>query len=160
MSSTLTHALSDSILAILFARVHPNETSYILAALASASVVDLDHMAYIIKDRDFYKKSGYSGNLHYARSMFHELVGMLLIGVLSAILFFWDEKLASLVFIAYSLHLIQDWLLGKSHPFIPLSHRKVQFFRLTLKQKAVIDLIILTLSGALWIIYLSGRLSL
>ena len=158
MSSTITHALTDSILAVIFAKVQPNQTTYILAAVASASIVDLDHLVFIIRDREFYRNSGFNGNLHHARSAFHEVFGLLVVSILSTLVYFWDQKLALIIFIAFTLHLVQDWLLGKSHPFTPLNNSKVQFLQLTLKQKAVIDLVLLTLSGALWLIYLFGHL--
>jgi hypothetical protein len=158
MSSTLTHALTDSIAAIIFAKVQPNETTYIMAALVSASIVDLDHLVFIIRDREMYRNSGYNGNLHHARSVFHELIGLLLVAIVASILYFWDQKLAFIVFIAFTLHLVQDWLLGKSHPFTPLSNVKVEFLHLNMKQKVVIDLVLMTIGGALWLMYLSGHL--
>ena len=158
MSSTLAHAASASLVAITFAHIHPSETSYILVALVSASVLDIDHLVYAIKDREMYQRLGYLGNLHNARSVFHELFGLALIGLLAGLLFLVDQRLARVVFIAFTLHLVQDWLLGQSSPFAPVDNTAIQFFSLTFRQKVIIDLIVLAMSGALWILFLAGGL--
>jgi len=158
MSSTVAHAISASFVAVTFANVNPNETSYVLAAIASASILDLDHLFYIIRDREVYRQLGYQGNLHNSRSVFHELLGLLIVGVVSALLFFVDEKLARVIFIAFTLHLVQDWLVGKSFPFTPVDNTVMQFFSLTMKQKVFIDVVIVMMFGGLWIAYLAGGL--
>ena len=50
MSSTLTHAASASWIAVTSAHIHPVQTSYIAAALISASVLDVDHLVFMIRD--------------------------------------------------------------------------------------------------------------
>jgi hypothetical protein len=156
MPSTLAHAASASLVAVTIAHIHPNETSYILAALFSASVLDLDHLYYMVRDRHFYQRFGYRGNLHYARSAAHEMLGLLITGVASGLLFLVDQKLARVVFIALTIHLVQDWVVGNSRPFMPVDSTPVQFFSLTLRHKVIIDIIILMVSGALWTLYLAG----
>ena len=158
MSSTLTHAASASLVAIMFAHIRPNESSYILVALISASILDLDHLVYTIRDREMYRRLGFRGNLHNARSIFHELLGLLTIGVVAGLLFLVDKRLARVVFIAFTLHLVQDWLLGQSSPFAPVDKTLIRFFSLTFWQKVIIDLIILAVSGALWVLFLAGIL--
>lgn len=153
--SPVAHALSASLVAVTFARVSPNETPYIAAALISATVVDLDHLVYVIRDRAMYHRVGYAGQLHHARSPLHELVGLLIFGGLCGLLFFVDPKLARVIFIAFTVHLMQDWVLGKSHPLAPFDNTGIQFFTLTLKQKVLIDVIVVLLSGVLWMIYLA-----
>jgi hypothetical protein len=113
MSSTLAHAASASLVALTFAHAKPNETSYILAALVSASILDLDHLAYVIKDRAMYRRLGYQDHPHNARSAFHELCGLLMVGVLSG-LFWADPKLARVVFIAFAIHEERIWSAQKS----------------------------------------------
>ena len=114
MSSTLVHAASASLVALTFAHAKPNETSYILAALVSASILDLDHLVYVIKDRAMYRRLGYQGHLRNARSAFHELCGLLMAGVLSGLLFWADPKLARVVFIAFAIHEERIWSAQKS----------------------------------------------
>jgi len=99
MPSTIAHATSASWIAVTVVRVQPHETPYILAALVSASIPDLDHLIYLIRDRRMYEQLGYKGNLHHARSAFHELFGLLMVGALSGLLSFVDHKLACTVFI-------------------------------------------------------------
>jgi hypothetical protein len=156
MPSTFAHAASASIVAVTFAHVIPNETSYILVALLSASVLDLDHVVYLIKDQHFYKRFGYRGNLHNARSVAHEMLGLLITGAVSGLLFLVDQKLARVVFIAVTIHLVEDWLVGNSRPFMPVDKTIVYFFSLSFWHKVIIDMIILVISGALWIQYLAG----
>jgi len=158
MSSTVAHAASASFIALTFAHVNPSETSYVLAAIVSASVLDLDHLVYAIKDRAMYRRLGHRGNLHNARSIFHELFGLLTTGVLAGLLFLVDQRLARVVFIAVTMHLAQDWLLGQSSPFAPVDNTPIRFFSLTFRQKVIMDLIILAVSGVLWIMFLAAAL--
>jgi len=154
MSSTLTHAASASWIAVTAAHIHPAQTPYIVAALISASVLDVDHLVFMIRDRAMYRQLGYQGQLHHARSVFHEMIGLLLAGVISGVVFLFDRKLAYVVFVAFAVHLIQDWVLGKSHPLNPVDLTAVQFFTPTFRQKVVIDVILLIVFGALWTLYL------
>jgi hypothetical protein len=158
MSSTITHAVANSLAAALLVNIQPNETAYLLAGVVSASIIDMDHVVMVIKNRQLFQKIGLRGNLHLARSVFHELFGLVFIGILAASIYWIDPKLANIVFIAFTLHLVQDWLLGISFPFNPIDHTEVHFLNLTFKQKAAIEFILVTLSGVLWLIYLSGHL--
>lgn len=152
--SPFAHGLSASLVAVTFARVSPDETAYLVAALISATAVDLDHMAYIIRDRAMYRRNGYAGQLHQARSPLHELPGLLIAGLVGAMLLFIDPKLMRVIFIAFTIHLTQDWLVGKSRPLAPFDNTRIQFFTLSLKQKVLIDVIVVLVSGVLWLIYL------
>ena len=113
--SPIAHGLSASLVAVTFAAVRPNETPYLAAALISATVVDLDHLVYIIRDRAMYRRVGYAGQLHQARSLLHELVGLLIVGLLCALIFFIDPKLGRVIFIANFL----DSLSASSLPWAP-----------------------------------------
>ncbi len=137
MSSTITHSISASWIAVTAVHIQPHETSYILAALVSASILDLDHLIFVIRDRKMYQRLGYVGNLHNARSVFHELFGLLVVGVLSGLLFFVDQKLACVIFLTFAIHVVQDWMIGKSNPLSPIDNTEVQFFSLSFKQKNV-----------------------
>jgi hypothetical protein len=158
MSSTPAHAAVAAFIALTCAHVTPHETGYIAAALVSATILDLDHLPFIIKDWKFYRQNGFRGNLHQARSIFHEMFGLVAAGILAALLFLVNQKLASVVFIALCVHLAQDWLLGRFQPFKPVDNTLVYFFKLTFRQKVIIDLLTLALFGGLWIAYLSGGL--
>lgn len=155
--SPIAHALSASLIAVSVAQVAPHETSYLAAALISATAVDLDHVVYLIRDRALYRRIGYVGQLHQARSPLHELVGLLLVGSMCGIIFTSDPKLALVIFLAFAVHLTEDWVLGKSHPFAPFDNTRVEFFALTAKQKVFIDIIVILLSGLAWMIYLAAR---
>jgi hypothetical protein len=144
--------------ALTAAHVRPDETALIVTALVSASILDLDHLIYIIRDRAMFRMMGYRGNLHYARSLFHELAGLLMVGVLSGLVFLANPKLAHVIFIAYTIHLVEDWLLGKSVPFKPVDHTSMRVFPLNFWHKVVIDVLIIGVSSVLWIRYLSGAL--
>ncbi len=156
--SPVAHAASAALVAATFADVEPNESAYLLAALISASALDLDHMVYAIRDRAMYRRLGWVGHLHHARSVLHELVGLLSAGLLFALLFFIDQKLAYVVFVAFAIHVVEDWLFGKSYPLSPADNSEVQFFSLTFRQKVLVDVVVVIVFGALWAMFLSGRL--
>jgi hypothetical protein len=156
MASTLAHTASASLVALTFAHARPDETSYVVAALISAAILDLDHLYYVIRDREMYRQIGFQGQLHHARSAFHELFGLLLVGVLSGGLFWVEPKLARIVFVAFTIHLAQDWVLGKAAPLTPIDPTVTQFFALTFKQKALMDVVLVITFGGLWILYLIG----
>jgi len=156
MPSTIAHATSASWIAVTVAGVQPHETSYILAAWLSASILDLDHLIHVIRDRKMYQRLGDKGNLHRVGSPLHELFGLLVVGALSGFLFFADQKLACIVFIACAVHIAQDLVIGKSKPLSPIDNAEVQLFSPPPKQKVVIDAVIAISFGALWILYLAG----
>jgi hypothetical protein len=156
MASTLAHTASASLIALTFARVTPDETGYVAAALVSASVLDLDHLFYVIRDRELYRRVGFRGRLHQARSPFHELLGLVIVGVLAAGLFWVNATLARLVLVAFTVHLVQDWAMGKASPLAPVDPTITQFFALSFRQKVLADLAILVVFGGLWVLYLSG----
>ena len=65
--SPIAHMLSASLVAVTYAQVSPDETPYITVALISATVIDLDHVGYVIRDRAMYRRVGYAGQLHHSR---------------------------------------------------------------------------------------------
>ena len=152
------HLLSASLIAVAAARVRPEQTPYVAAALIAAVAVDADHLAFVVRNRAaFDRRIGYTGQLHNSRSPLHELPGLLLLGVLCALIFPLDATLAAVIFIAFAIHLAQDWVLGVTHPFAPFDDTLIRFFTLNLSQKVAIDLLVMAVSGGLWIAYLSGR---
>jgi membrane-bound metal-dependent hydrolase YbcI (DUF457 family) len=156
MASVIAHAASASIIALSAAQVQPDETALVAAALITACIPDLDHLVYIIRDRAMYAKIGYRGNLHNARSLFHELPGLLMVGVLASLVFLASPRLAYVIFIAFTIHLVEDWLLGTSTPFNPVDHTLMRVFPLKYWHKVVIDILIVVVSGGLWILYLGA----
>jgi hypothetical protein len=151
------HLLSASLIAVAAARVRPEQAPYVAAALVAAVIVDADHLAFVVRSREsFDRRIGYTGQLHNGRSPLHELPGLFLLGFLCALVFPLDATLAAVIFIAFAIHLAQDWVLGETHPFAPFDHTLVRFFTLNLSQKVAIDLLVMAVSGAAWIAYLSG----
>ena len=90
--------------------------------------------------------------------MFHEMPGLIAIGLFAAALFPVNQSLAKVVFLAFAVHLIEDWIIGKSSPFVPVDKICMQFFTLSFHRKVAIDVVLLLVSGALWITYLNGGL--
>ncbi len=158
MSSVAAHAATASLIALTALDIEPTETSYIVAAVLAGSIVDLDHLVYTIRDWGMYRKQGFAGNLHHARSVFHELFGLVLVGIIAALIFPANRLLAELIFIAFTVHLVEDWILGKSTPFVPVDNTLMQLFSLSLLEKVKIDVLMLVVAGVLWVIYLSGGL--
>jgi hypothetical protein len=156
--SPFAHALSASWIALTVAHVAPTETPYIVAALAAATVLDLDHVILLIRDQARFRRHGYQGNLHHARSVLHELLGLCLAGALAAGLYAFNPKLALVIFIAFAIHLAQDWLVGKSFPLSPIDKTEIRFFAPTIAHKVILDVAVVVAFGGLWIPYLLGRL--
>jgi len=156
MATTVAHAVSASWIAVMAINIQPDETPYILTAVLAAAVLDLDHLVFIIRDRAFYQGKGYAGNLHHARSPLHELFGLLLMGGVAGFFTFIDKKAACLVFLAFTVHLLQDWFMGISFPLSPIDNTPVQFFTLSFAQKVIIDAMLLVVFGGLWMLFLTG----
>jgi len=158
MSSVAARAATASLIALTALHIEPTETGYVIAAVIAGGIVDLDHLIYTIWDRSMYRREGFAGNLHHARSVFHELLGLVLAGVIAALVFPGNPILAQIILIAFTIHLIEDWILGKSTPFVPVDDTLVQLFTLSLREKVVIDMLMLAIAGVLWAIYLIGGL--
>lgn len=155
--TTLAHTLSASLVALTVAGVDPSEGFYVLTALGVAAGLDLDHLFFLVRDRKYFSKAGYKGQLHKARSFAHELLGGLIISILSALCLLFDRTLATIIFVSYMVHLVEDYLMGKSFPFTPFDRTEVKLFSPSLKTKAVVDVIVIIISVFLWKQYLNGR---
>jgi len=81
--TTLAHLLSASYIAISAAKVLPTETNLIIISLILAGILDLDHFYFLIKNNDYFRKNGFKNNFHKARSIFHELAGFTIFGLLA-----------------------------------------------------------------------------
>jgi len=156
MPSTVAHMASASLIALTLARVEPDEIPYVLAALISAGAMDIDHAVYLIRQRDSFRRTGYRGQLHLARSAGHELLGLMSAGIVAGVLSLVDRKLSLILFLAFAVHIVEDWVLGKSHPLAPVDHTEMQFFSLSFQAKVWLDLAIVAISGVLWALYLAG----
>jgi hypothetical protein len=152
------HLLSASLIAVAAAGVRPEQTPYVAVALVASIAIDLDHLDFVFRSRaTFDRRIGYTGQLHNGRSPLHELPGLFILGVACALIYPLDATLAAVIFIAFAVHLAQDWVLGVTHPFAPFDRTSIHFFTLDLRQKIVVDLAVMAASGALWIAYLFGR---
>lgn len=149
--------ISSSYLAVVAAGVTPNESNYLILSLISGGILDVDHLWSLVKDRDFYKKNGYSGNLHRARSVFHELIGLFFAGLVMLIVSFFNPKLALVLGLPFMIHLVEDILMGVSAPFIPIDKTKIQLLPQKKTVKIVMDLLVTLIFGILWIKYLNGQ---
>ena len=158
MSTTLTHAMVDSLIALTVSHVDPSQTGLVTAALVSASVIDVDHIIYAIKIPRKFINLALQSRQDLARSGLHEMPGLLLVGIISVIIFITDPVLARVIFISAVLHLVQDWVIGKSYPFAPVDRTLVQYFKIGLPVRAIIEIIILIVFIILWKLYLSGTL--
>lgn len=156
--TTLAHALSGALIAVTAGRIAPTETAYIGSALAAGAILDLDHVYPVLRDWKFYRTHGFRGNLHGARSPLHELWGLVVAGIAACALWPFDAKLAFVVFTAFAVHLIQDFIVGRSIPFSPADRTEVQMFAASFRQKVAIDVVVISLSVVLWVLFLNGRL--
>jgi len=155
--STPAHIVSASIIALTATHTLPSQTPLLLLSLLAAGIPDLDHPLLIAANFQRFKKSGYRGHLHLARSVAHELLGLLLIVSLTLILIPLNPQAALIVGIAFSIHLLEDVIMGISFPLRPLDSITIHLFDYTLKHKVIVDILVITLSLFAWILYLSGR---
>jgi hypothetical protein len=97
---SIVHILSASLVALIFANTAPGQTPYLVAALLTAAVLDLDSVIGALRTRTAYRWSdgGAIGRLH-------GLLALLGVGAFSGLLFLADEMLARVVFIAFTIHL-------------------------------------------------------
>lgn len=156
--TTLTHALSASIIALTVAGVDPLQKEYIFVAIVAAASLDLDHVYFLVRDRKKFQKTGYAGHLHKARSAAHELLGGLIVSGISAGMLFFDRKLAIIVFVSFMVHLIEDFIVGKSFPFGPFDKTEVKLFSPSIRMKGAIDVAVIIISVFLWKLYLNGHI--
>lgn len=151
---TPTHIISASYIGARAAGVSPSETNYILISFLSAGILDLDHLYFLIKNRDFYKSKGYRGNLHNARSFIHELPGFFITGIIMLTLSFFDLKLALVIGVTIMFHLAQDLLAGVSIPFNPIDKTNIQLIPQKFIYRFALDLIFIAVFSFLWIKFL------
>jgi LexA-binding, inner membrane-associated putative hydrolase len=156
--TTPVHMISASLIALKAANVAPHQLDYIWMAILFSGIVDLDHLYFIVRDFKHYQKHGFSGQLHHARSIYHELLGVMIWSVVTLFIYFFDKTLASLFFISIMVHLSQDFLTGTSMPFSPFDNKEMKLFKFTFKNKVIINIIIVVLSIILWLLYLNGKL--
>jgi hypothetical protein len=147
------HILAASLIALTCAAIAPGRMPYLIAALLAAGILDLDSLCDAIRARAASRPPG-----DRAGEPLHGLVGLMGAGALSGLLFAADQALARVVFVAFTAHLALDWVTGSSIPFAPLDDTEVWFFPWTVRQRMRVNVVIGALSGALWILYLTGVL--
>lgn len=153
--TTIAHIISGAYIGVAAAHVAPSEMGYILVALVSGAILDLDHLYYIVKDWKYFKKKGLVGNLHKARSLLHEMVGVLLVSAIMFVCAFINLKLALVIGIPALIHITEDLIVGKSTPLAPFDQSEMQIVRLNMRQKISIDIGIIIFFSILWIRYLN-----
>lgn len=156
--TTIAHSLSAGVIAVTAAGVGPSETGVIVAALLAGAAADADHLYPVLRDWRFYRENGFRGNLHAARTPVHELPGLAAAGAVACIVWPFAPTLAVVVFAAFSLHLAQDFVMGRSIPFSPVDGTEVQPFAFGFRTKAAVDVLTIALSAVLWLLFLNGRL--
>lgn len=153
--TTVAHILSGAYIGVIAAHVAPSETGYILVALASGAVLDLDHVYYIVKDWNYFRKNGPFGTLHRARSVFHELIGFTFVSVIMFTCSFVNLKLALVLGVPAMIHIMQDLIMGKSFPLAPFDVTEIHVIRQNLQLKIAVDILICAFFSFLWIRYLN-----
>lgn len=154
--TTAAHILSASYITLKVANVTPAETDYIVMALISAGILDLDHLFYVIRYRKYFKANGYIGHLHIARSPIHELFGFFIIGLGMYVVSFFNSNLALILGLPAMIHLIEDMLVGVSIPFNPFDKTEIHLLPQKRSLKTFLDIVTILIFGVLWIKYLNG----
>ena len=151
--TTPAHVLSAALIALIVSGVDHTQTSMIFVALISAAILDLDHLYFIFKDPSILKR----GKLHRARSIFHELYGFVVIGILMLAIGFYNQQLAKVVGLAMMIHLAEDMIVGISIPFNPVDKTEVRLLPQNNILRIILDVSIIIIFGVLWIKYLNGQ---
>jgi hypothetical protein len=154
--TTIAHIVSGSYIAVRVANVAPSELDYILIALISGGILDLDHLYYYVKDRAYYKKHGYVGHMHKARSPLHELLGFFIIGLGMWVISFFNVTLALVAGLPAMIHQIEDIIMGISMPFSPFDKTEIKLLPQRKNIKIIVDIVVITVFGGLWIQYLNA----
>jgi hypothetical protein len=154
--STPAHIISGAYLGVVAAHVAPSETGYIYTALVSAGALDLDHIFYFIRDWKYYKKNGFVGKMHHARSVFHELIGFTLMGAIMFFLSFTNLKLALVLGIPAMIHIAEDIIMGTSMPLAPFDKTEISVMTKDMRIRATIDVLVIIIFAFLWIQYLNA----
>ncbi len=154
--STPAHMLSGAYLAVVAAHIAPSETGYLLTALASGGILDLDHLYYFARDWKYYRKQGFIGTMHNARSVLHELIGLTLAGAIMLMVSFVNLKLAYVLGIPIMIHIAEDMIMGKSRPFMPVDTTEIQVVPAKMSLKIIVDISCIILFSILWILYLNA----
>ena len=153
----LAHALSSSLIAITVTKTSKEQVYYLLIALIVAAIPDLDHIFFLIRDWKTFRKVGLAGNLHKARSFFHEVLGIIIMGVISFLASFINLKIGQIIFLSFIIHITQDMIVGISIPFAPVDKNEMKMFSFNFRQKLLIDVSIIFIFGLLWIKFLNGH---
>lgn len=152
--TTIAHTISASYIAyVAFAGTTvPLNTNLLLASILPAALLDLDHLYYALKFPKEFKTWQTSGQLHKARSFLHEILGVTVILTCAIIAsFFFDQILVQAAFLSYTIHVIEDMIMGISVPLKGINSSEMHLFHFTFKQKAAVDLVTILIFGGLWI---------
>lgn len=87
--------------------------------IVAATAIDIDHLPQLLARLPGMWRSK-QWNLE-ARSMAHELVGLMVVTILCLALGIWWPILSTACFIAALTHYACDYVTGRSHPFWPIS---------------------------------------
>jgi len=117
MMNSFAHFFINFFLATLF---FGDVKEYAIVILIASVIIDIDHIPYTIKNFNHMKKYGMDETI---RTWLHEVPGVILISTITMISSFYVTNFIMLKLIYFSLmmHLIVDFLAGKSRPFYPFS---------------------------------------
>jgi hypothetical protein len=155
--TTISHVLSASFIAYtLTTNTPPPEMNgtLLFVTLITPAILDLDHSYFIAKDPKFFRENRTS--FHKARSFFHELAGIGLVGLIALYISFINVMYAKAFFISFIIHSAEDMIIGKSIPLSPVDKTIISPLILSFKQKTVIDIIVGGASIIAWVLYLNG----
>lgn len=108
---------------IVIDSVFGNAFDYIVYIFIFSTIIDLDHIPYILKVKKNFLRKKFGSE---SRSRFHEFYGLILFSLGIAILsLFFDIVLMKIITISIILHYAADFLLGKTRPFYPFSKKEV-----------------------------------
>jgi hypothetical protein len=125
-----------------------NASNYIIYILIFSTIVDIDHIPYILKVKKnlVHKKFGSE-----SRSRFHELYGLTLFSLGISIFSFLDIILIKVITLSVVLHYATDFLLGKTRPFYPFSKKEVFLNICPERHRIRFEIALTVILGVIWL---------
>lgn len=131
-----------------------NANQYIIPIIIASTIIDLDHIPYLIIQNKNLLKIGLGER---SRTVMQELLGLLLISIVIFVLFFFvaDKMLLKVVYLSLILHFAVDFATGKTRPFLPFSKEVLvsPFVPQERKKKVVFEIIMTSIAGVVfWVL--------
>lgn len=120
--------------------IFKNAKENLILILISSTFLDLDHILYILKKKEKILNDRFGAE---SRSIFHELLGMLIFSfIISFLYLILDKTLVRILYLSLFLHYAIDFLSGKSRPLYPYSRIEIQLISISSNSRIISEIIL------------------